>query len=248
MLPILILLVGLGMVGCASTPQTGVRPEFQTHILTRVAVVPFYAQTNFSLTPEELDAVLRESEHAAVESLRGYGFEVIAPPDFRDHLERVDAAALFDEGIVLHAELGTYFEPAKSANGPALEVATLAELNRDGALRVDALLFGEVVYYTETQCNADPNTTQSREAPRGSAETTPCVVSHFQAKLVYVPTGETMWFNRAFLETYPPPETPDAGAQTLTQTVLRTFEGDDGLADLSVPQASTTPDTRVASE
>lgn len=211
-------------------------------------MVPFYAQTNFSLSPDKLAAVLQQSERAAVESLRGYGFEVMGPADFRERLERADAATLFDDGIVLHAGLSTYFEPAKSSNGPSLEVATLTRLNQEGALGVDVLLFGEVVYYTETLCNTDPNTAKSREAPRTSTTSTPCVVSHFQAKLVYVSTGETMWFNRAFLETYPPPATPDAGAATITQTVARTFDGPDGLADFHLPDPVPTPDARVAAE
>lgn len=248
MLPLILLLAGIGVQGCASGPRTGVRPEFQAHLLRRVAVVPFYAQTNFSLSPDQLAAVLQQSEHAAMDSLRGYGFEVIEPTEFRAHLERSDAHILFDDGVVLRGALSSYFEPAKSSNGPSLEVATLTRLNREGALGVDALLFGEVVYYTETLCNTDPNTPTSREAPRAPAASTPCVVSHFQAKLVYVATGETMWFNRTFLETYPPPATPDAGAATMTQAVARTFDGPDGLADFNLPDAAPTPDTRIAAE
>lgn len=252
-IPILTVLAGFTLVGCASGPKTGVRPEFQSHILQRVAVVPFYAQTNFSLSPEDLADVLAQSEHAAVASLRTYGFEVVASADFRTHLQKVDAADRFDEGIVLRSELSTYFEPAKTSNGPSLEVATLAELNRDGAIRVDALLFGEVVYHTETLCHHAPTAHSSREALKApdaatSTSSTPCVVSHFQAKLVYVPTGETMWFNRALLETYPEPSAPGAGAENMAQTVVRTFDGPDGLDAFELPKPAASLDQSVASE
>lgn len=248
--PMLAVLVGLTLQGCASAPQTGVRPEFQSHTLQRIAVVPFYAQANFSLRPDELAELLERSEFAAVASLREFGFEVVPPGEFRAHLDESGAARRFDEGIVLRSELSAYFEPAKSSNGPSLEVVTLAKLQQEGVIQADALLFGEVVYHTETRCHKGSENSKAREALKAptAAPSTPCVVSHFQAKLVYVATGETMWFNRVLLETYPRDLTPAVGSENMALTVGRTFAGPDGLDDFELPQRAAPAEARVASE
>lgn len=249
----LLALTTLVSVGCASAPQTGIRPEFQSHTLRRIAVVPFYAQSNFSLSPEQLAGVLHDSEQAAVASLRARGFDVVSPTDFRAQLKRVGAASLFDEGIFLRFALTSYFEPSRNANGPSLEVATLAQLNTDGALQVDALLLGEVVYHTRTTCREDPthyNSHAAVSAPQTPvpSQGAPCVVSHFQAKLVYVPTGETMWFNRMLLQTYLEPAAQDANIDNMAQAVSRTLDGPDGLANFETPEATDSLKNSVATE
>jgi hypothetical protein len=190
----------------------------------------------FSLSPEELERVLHESERAAVESLRASGFEVIEPADFRAHLKEAGVANTFDDGILLRYDLSSYFEPARTANGPSLEVATLTSLEGKGVLQADALLFGEVVYHTRTTCSADPSRYNShavvaQKSADVSPGPTPCIVSHFQAKLVYAPTGETMWFNRMLLQTYVDQPEQQAARSNMIQAVARTLAGPHGLKE-----------------
>lgn len=224
--------IALVLAACASTPEVGVRPDFEQKRVQRIAVVPFYTLSTFSLSQDELDQVLRESEQTAVESLRAGGFEVIEPRAFRQQLAEAGVATRFDDGVLLRNELSNYFEPARKSGQPSLEVATIQQLYQEGNLPADALLFGEVVYHTKTQCRADPTRYNEHAQVSGQSASpgpSPCVVSHFQAKLVYAPTGETMWFNRMLLQTHTDRATEQADRQNMVETVARTLAGPDGL-------------------
>jgi hypothetical protein len=229
-------LIVLTLAGCASAPEVGVRPAFEQRQVPRIAVVPFYSLGTFSLSNAQITEVMEASEASAVESLRASGFEVIEPRAFRQHLVENDATTLFDDGVMLRSELANYFEPAHGGDtGPDLEVTTVRELYEQGKLPAEALLFGEVVYHTRTNCRVDPTPHNEHAEILGASsvnasDASECVVSHFQAKLVHAPTGETMWFNRRLLQTYTAEGAPEADQQNLAQTVTRTLGGSDGLA------------------
>lgn len=229
-------IVSLAMIvaACASAPQVGVRPAFEQRHVPRVAVVPFYAMGTFSLPSSELAEALRSSEQAAIAALEADGFEVVDPRALRQHLAEHDAASVFDEGVLLRSELSNYFEPANDSTGPSLEVTTIRKLYQEGKLPAEALLFGEVVYHTRTECRFDPTAYNSYADVSGQANVSnqmgsPCIVTHFQAKLVYAPTGETMWFNRRLLQTNTGQADLAAARANLTETVNRTLGGPDGL-------------------
>ncbi len=232
-----IALVGLMVMAasaCATAPKTGVRPAFEQKKVHRVAVVPFYSLSHFSLSDQQLADLLHQSEQAAVEALKADGFEVIEPRAFRQQLAEAGVAHTFDDGVLLRNDLSFYFEPARQSGAPALEVATLQKLYQQGKLPAEALLFGEVVYHTRTECQDDAtkynsHAVVSRPDSSKSDGPTPCIVSHFQAKLVYAPTGETMWFNRMLLQTDTDQPTADAGRRNMSQAVARTLTGPDGL-------------------
>jgi hypothetical protein len=241
--------MALTLAGCASTPEVGVRPAFEQRQVLRIAVVPFYSVGSFSLSTKEMAQVIEASEQSAIDSLRTSGFEVIGPRAFRQHLAENSAATRFDDGVLLRSELAHYFEPAHSADaantGPDLEVTTVRSLSQNGKLPADALLFGEVVYHTRTDCRIDPTLyndhsdvlrppgTDAADSDTSNADasnSSECVVSHFQAKLVHAPTGETMWFNRRLLQTYTVKDSPEADQHNLARTVTRTLGGSNGLA------------------
>ncbi|QDG49782.1 hypothetical protein FIV42_03220 [Persicimonas caeni] len=210
------------------------RPDFEQRHVPRVAVAPFYSMGTFSLPADELDEALRSSEEAAIQALEADGFEVVGPRALRQHLAENDAAKAFDEGVLLRSELSNYFEPARDAGRPSLEVATIQKLYKEGKLPAEALLFGEVVYHTRTECRVDPTLYNDHADIAGASQTTeeagsPCIVSHFQAKLVYAPTGETMWFNRKLLQTNTGEASLEAARANLTETVGRTLSGPEGL-------------------
>ena len=229
-------LIVLTLAGCASAPEVGVRPAYELRQLPRIAVLPFYSLGTLSLSSDQITEVMEASEMSAVESLRASGFEVIEPRAFRQHLVENDATRLFDDGVLLRSELANYFEPARGGDtGPDLEVSTVRELYEQGKLPAEALLFGEVVYHTRTNCRVDPTPHNDhaeilRATSGDDSESLECVVSHFQAKLVHAPTGETMWFNRRLLQTYTANGTPEADQKNLAQTVSRTLGGSAGLA------------------
>lgn len=239
---------------CATAPEVGVRPAFAADKVQRVAVVPFFALGRFGLSSEQLDQLLRNGEAAAVQALRTGGFEVIEPADFRARLDAAGAGAVFDDGILLRTDLSGFFEPRAANNEPSLEVLTLTTLAHDGVLQVDALLFGEVVYHTQTECNDDPRNyhahalVQPGPSPPPTDDAQPCIVSHFQAKLIAVPTGEVMWFNRMLLQTYVDAPDPEQGWGNMARAVAHTLSGSHGLGKLGGGSANTDPTQRATSQ
>ncbi|MFW5968948.1 MAG: hypothetical protein ACOCV2_15595 [Persicimonas sp.] len=232
-----ILVCGL-LAGCAASPQVGVRPEYQRDRLDEVAVAPFYAKSQFGLSEEELDELLAASEAGAVEALGTLGVEVIPPEEFRAYLDAQEAASRFDDGVPLRSSLSNYFEPAE-ANEPsdALEVTTVSTLHNEQKLPTDALLFGELVYHTRTECRADPTqfnkhakvvrSTDSRRRPEPGL----CLVSHVRAKLVDATNGRTMWFNTLLLQTHLQPGEELEDVDHAADAIARTIGGEDGLSD-----------------
>lgn len=236
------------LAGCASGPQLGVRPAFEQREVPKIAVVPFYSLSSFSMPADQVDEALAVTEAAAVDTLRQRGFEVMESSALQQYLAEHGADTIFDDGVLLRSELIHYFEPAEHVGSqPALEVATLQKLYQQGKLPAEVLLFGELVYHTETQCRLDPtdyndNADVAHDAGESADKT--CVVSHFQAKLVYAPTGETMWFNQKLLQTYTGQPSSEKVRANLAQTVARTLGGEHGLATLRQPEKSAALDKK----
>lgn len=201
----LVLSTAVLLSSCSTAPPTGIRKEFHDHQIQTIAVVPFYSRANFSIDPAELDKLRHVYEAAATSALRAEGFEVIDPRAFRQHLDNHELLAPFTEGIRLHGSLRHYFESSEHAPIP-FEVQTLRTLSAS-PFPFNTLLFGEIVYQTAGMCRISATTANSFATTRtlpGAPLSFPrhCVVSHFQAKLVDVQSGETIWFNHSLLETY----------------------------------------------
>lgn len=241
-------------LGCASAPQIGVREAYQQKTIQRVAVVPFYTLGSFSLSADQLEHILEGAQQAAVSTLEMNGFEVISPEELMAQLSAAQAADTFHDGVLLRRDLDLYFEAIDAAEEPPLEVQTVAELSRRGVLKVDALLFGQVVYHTRTTCDEDPTEYTTRAVIIGEKSTTsaapsPCVVSHFQGKLVHLPSGGTMWFNRVYLQTFLDASSSDEALQArqnIAEVVGRTLQGSNGVGHFE--PAHKTEETMLGSQ
>lgn len=229
------------LASCASTPDVGVRSDFEERHIQSVAIAPFYSAGSFGLDADTRAELADEYEAVAAEALRQMGFEVIDGPTLRHHLRDADAWSDFDDGIRLRQALSFYFEPLPGEGSHSIEVQTLTDLASRQAFPVDTLLFGEIVYHSQGTCrvSADDFTpyAQITLIPSAPAELPrPCVSSHFQAKLVDVNTGKTMWFNRMFVETHTRHLDDDTARETIARTINATFSADGGIAPLAPPQ------------
>ena len=233
-----ILLILLLLVSCASGPQTGVRSDFEQTRVTSVAIAPFYSSGSFGIDGEQHRQLQADYEEAAAGALALHGFDVVDSQAMRHHLTELELWREFEEGIPLRQSLRSYFEPIAPRASGSIEVQTLRELASQGALPTETILFGEVIYHSPGTCSesADVHAPYAEITVNASAPSElprPCVSSHFQAKLVDVATGRTMWFNRAFLETH----TSQVDAATERQNIIRaialTLNADASIAELA---------------
>lgn len=232
-------LTGMLVVGCASGPDTGVRAEFEDRRPARVAVVPFYSTGSFGLSADERQLLFARYEQAAEQKLRDLGFDPVNPDALRGFVVDQGYWDDFGDGIPLRQSLTEYFETEPSGRD-SIEIRTLRQLAAQGAIPADTLLFAQVVYHSEGICRTKATDHVSHaelavtpDAPSGLPR--PCVTSHFHAKLVDTTTGDTMWYNRSFLETHTDEVDDDTVQQTIVQTVRAALGGDDGAAPLALP-------------
>lgn len=231
-----ILFAVLLLPACASTPDTGVRKNFEQARIHSVAIVPFYSRASFGMDRQQLNEVRETYEAVATATLREQGFEVIDPRAFRQHMVELGLWDQFTDGIYLRRSLTTYFEPSSSET--SVEILTLAALASDDAFPVEALLFGELIYHTQGSCQGSPDrfTPYARLSVTSGAPDSyprPCVSSHFQAKLVDAQSGHTMWFNRMFHETHSRHIDDDITRRNITQAVRATIAEKAGLESLA---------------
>ena len=233
---IALLWVSLLLLGaCASSPDVGVRSTFEARQFDTVAVVPFYSSATFGLSPEHRRTLHDQYQLQATQALREVGFQVISSEDLQDHLSHHEVWSDFRDGVVLRRPLRHYFEPGPSAASTGIEIRTLREISVQQAFPADALLIGEIAYHSEGQCRTSATTYNSyaevRQAPSAPATPPrPCVTVHFRTKLVDVHSGQTMWFNRIFLETHTGQLTPEVTAATIADAVRSSLSPGSGLA------------------
>ncbi|TXD32500.1 hypothetical protein FRC96_17325 [Lujinxingia vulgaris] len=223
--------------GCASTPDVGVRDDYRSAKVRSVAVVPFYASGTFGMPSANFEPLRLAYQAQAMAWLEEMGFEVIAPDALERHLRERELWEVFDEGVALRGSLHRYFEPVDDQPEPRVEVLTLRTLAEQDALPADTLLVGQIVYHSRGTCRQSPEsftryarTSSTADAPTGFPR--PCVVSHFQAKLIDARTGHTMWFNRMYREFYSRQLNEDITRRNIIHTVADTLGDGSGLTDL----------------
>lgn len=202
--------------GASNEAPTGLRAGFEQIRLERVVVAPFFSVDPFGLDPDARRAMIGLYEDSAMKRLGGLGADVISPGDVREALKADEREGELRERLDLDRPLTALFEPSAKGAPNALEDER-ALFVRELAARfeADAVLLGEVVYHTEAKCAAGkrlnaPHRVRAYIGPPPKAKNVrvPCVVSHFQAKLIDPTSGATVWFNRALSETLA--STPDA--------------------------------------
>lgn len=237
--------LALGLLACSATPdkKLGLRPGYEQLAVKRVAIVPFYSTGTFGLEDDKLKATISAYERACAEWLINQGFQVLKPEEFRAHLERRSVWKEFQDGVELSLPLWRYFEPGADPTNQTTEVVTLRKLAQAKALPTKTVLVGEIVYQTETTCtqSADGSNTHASVVVSPSAPDDyprPCIVSHFQAKLVDTDRGDTIWYSRKLRE-YHDAKLDDGKRQAnISEVVALTLGGPYGLDVLSSASAS----------
>lgn len=237
------LFLAISLGGCATGPRTGIRKDFEQRQVHTLAVATFYSSdSRFGMADEDFEEVRTLYEAAATATLRDQGFEVIDPRAFQQYLVELQAWELFKDGIRLRRPLTNYFELGSSTSPIPIEILTLRQIARSVPIPVEAVLFGELVYHSQGICRdkTEQSTPYARvKALAGAPEELPrpCVTSHFQAKLVDVQTGQTMWFNRMMVETHARHIDKDIVKDNILRAVLATLNEDSGLAPLAAPKS-----------
>lgn len=220
---------------CATAPRVGVREDFAQVTVTSVAAAPLFATSQFGLDGARFASVRETYERAVAQDLRSLGFEVVTPDELHAQLEARGALDQLEDISTFRNGLSGYFEPRPGEREPR-EVLVLRALHADGALPASTLFVGEIAYQSAGVCTSDPREHNQLaqvfvggKPARGDLAASPCVVSHFQAKLVDGETGRTMWQNRFLRELRVAEVTPDVLAENIAATVHTVILGEFGL-------------------
>ena len=222
--------------GCATTRSVGVRKAFSQHNLRSIAVVPVTSSSRFGMDEFQWQTIRSTYERQILEELRRLGFEVASPQQLEARLRRSGNWQTFTEILVAKGDVARRFEPEFYGENVPLEVLALGRLARASALESDALLISEIVYQSDGVCDRDPRAYSPHAVLIGDPDvTSPCVVSHFEAKLIDPDTGRTMWHNRQLRELRVDEVTPEVRLENIRQTVAGTLSGAHGLGPLAAP-------------
>ncbi|MGM0556219.1 MAG: hypothetical protein ACQEVA_07555 [Myxococcota bacterium] len=186
---------------CATGPDLGARSGYSGATVPKITVAPFYASSNFGASQQRIGNLLALAELSAQRALETYGYRVVSPAELRDELESSGVWQDYVDGVLLREDLERHFEPEPRSGEVRLESQRLAQLGSELPTRY--MLFGQLIYHTSTTCRVDPVEHQPLATiePENATLPAPCAISHLAFKLVDAETGETMWFNKVFLET-----------------------------------------------
>ncbi len=231
-----ILLASLAGAGCASTPATGVQPDYRSASIRGSALLPFFARGTYSLGRDAVDKRLEVAQRTAVRWLRDRGVGVQEPERSRELLREAEVEAPMASGGRLRVDLSTLLESADNPQRRQLHRRALRAVGEVDRLR-RYLLLGELLYHTVTQCRdrADAYDLRARVVVVDDAKRSfprPCIVTHFQARLVDTRKQQTVWFNRTFRELHPDEISTKTVARNIRAAVRTTLEGSGGLGSV----------------
>lgn len=210
MLPLLSAAFGCAGLGnnAKEAPPAGIRADALQQDLGRIVLMPFAPSDPFGLGGGEREAMLDTYESAAHDTLKGLGLEALTPDALSEAMAAQDMQGELPR-LNLDRPLLELFEgPTRVQNSEKGEfeddrVVLLRQVAE--ALDVQTALIGRVVYHTDAVCpgiGGSGHVTSiehvGQEPPRG--ERVPCAVSHFEAKLVDMRSGRTLWYNRVLRE------------------------------------------------
>lgn len=224
-------------MGCKSTkPDVGVRPEFKGVQVNQVVMTPFYLSSGMGLEGQARDVIKQTYEQQTQAWLEAQGFEVVSATSFQQQLTEAGAWQIYADGLTFRNSLDRYFMEPMMAGSRSAETVALKQLKESGALPEGALLFGEVVYQTQTNCrvyadeSVDFAVVESVPEMDGVEGEVPCVVGHLQSMLVDPNTEQVMWINRGLVELHVKLLTEAMTALNIKRVVDFVYSGKQGLS------------------
>lgn len=202
----LMLVLLLAVSGCATTsgegPELGIRAGYEALNVQRVAVLHVVPESSWGLDDAQLLALLATYETRSTAGLEGLGLEVVDHDAVAQALKGTPFQDRLGEALDIDRSLGELFEDGGDVPSADERLSTVTAIGEH--LGVQAVFLARVVYHTEALCDGtnDSEYTPYVILPDGEPEDdrVPCVVSHFEAKLVDARTGKTIWYNRALRE------------------------------------------------
>ena len=224
-------------VGCASTPEVGVRKSYRKSRVDAASVVPFFALSEFSLDRKRLDRRLAWAETAAVEWLRNQRLSVTGPRQTRQALRAGGLWSTLGEDGVLRRDLARSFESSRQDQQEATQRELVRRLWSDRHVTSRFVLFGEILYQTAGECGTRADSYTRRAivmVAKDASESMPrpCIVTHFQARLVDASTGSTVWYNRRLRELHVSSIDDKQVRRNVEEVVRATLGGTGGLRKL----------------
>lgn len=226
-------------VACATVPKIGVRGDYKKSRLATSALVPFFALSQFSLSKEALQERLDWAESTALQWLRERDVDVVPPRKTRQSLQAVSRWGPFDHNGIFRSDLSRSFENSDDEKN-ATQTERIQELWSKEYLPDRYILLGEILYHTTGTCETEADDYTKRAnvvvAPKAPKKLPrPCVVTHFQARLVDAKTGSTVWYNRRMRELHVPALNESWTRKNVRGVVIETLGGSDGLTKLINP-------------
>lgn len=231
--------------GCATSQEVGVRSDYRDRDIQQLAVWPVYSAGSFDADEGALANVKRSAETETVAWLKDRGRRVVAPHEVASMpigemlSSEVPSSAQnrtrtpFD---IFEVELEQRYNP-EERHRPSQSARLLKQLYDRGALGARYVLFGRIIYHTETSCRvrADHYYHRAEVAfASGVSRRLPnrCVVTFLQFKLVDVQQGATVWFNEGLREFHVQQVSEEKVRENTARLVDRLLGGDDGLGGL----------------
>ena len=235
-----LLVVSLLLTACATAPSTGVRGNYRKSKLQATALLPFFATSRFGLTDDQFERRFGWAQETAVQWLRDRGVDVTPPAKTRAFLQAQSRWRHFAPEGLFRTALDISFESAPRRESRQTHPPLPQTPSPAPQLPARFILFGELVYQTSATCTtrADDYTDRARVVvtPNAPAKLPrPCVVSHFQARLLDAETGSTVWYNRRLRELHVDELTEDWVRKNIRNVVLDTLGGRDGLGRIVAP-------------
>ena len=234
------MLVALAVLGlcsaCATSPDLGARSGYTGATVSRITVAPMYASSSLGAPETLLERRLELAELSAVEALGTFGYRVMGPDQLQASLDREHRWQDYLDGVLLRDDLEDHFEAEPRTGEPRLESTSITELA--DALPTRYVLFGQLVYHTTTTCRVDPVAYQPLAVvePADATLPSPCAISHVAFKLVDARSGQTMWFNKVFLESRGD-DGEELARHNLSRAVAEALVGARGLPHFFEPSA-----------
>lgn len=222
---------------CATGRTVGIDDDYRRQTLTSVAVWPFHSEDSFSLTDDARDRVLRSSQTRATQWFGERIGSVTSPKALTDRLARDGDNSGADSSMdELDVPLRHRYNPENRPR-PSQAARRLMDWHEAGELSERFVLFGRVIYHTETLCRlrADdhaPRATVQVHPDAPNQMPRPCIVTHLRMKLVDARRGTTVWYNEGLREYHVPSITPDRVRTNAHRLVDRLLGDPDGLTDL----------------